>query len=66
MMAQLFVLFFLIRKFFNFLKRFLIISKGLDYDLGDSSKWEYMLPSNDKPILMIPKLSGEVNEEEVK
>lgn len=25
-----------------------------------------MLPSNDKPILMIPKLSGEGNEDEVR
>ena len=26
------------------------------FDLGDSSKWEYMLPSNDKPILKVPNL----------
>lgn len=24
---------------------------GLQFDLGDAGKWEYMLPSNDKPIL---------------
>ncbi len=23
--------------------------------MGDSSKWEYMLPSNDKPLLLLPK-----------
>jgi hypothetical protein len=23
--------------------------------LGDNSKWEYMMPSNDKPLLLIPK-----------
>ena len=37
----------------------------LVYDLGDSTKWEYMLPSNEKPSLLIPKLTGEGNEDEV-
>lgn len=30
--------------------------KGLQFDLGDASKWEFMLPSNDKPILDIQDL----------
>lgn len=27
---------------------------GLIWDLGDSSKWEYMFPSNEKPELLLP------------
>ncbi|RNA42987.1 dynein regulatory complex subunit 7 isoform X1 [Brachionus plicatilis] len=39
---------------------------GLVFDLGDSSKWEYMLPSNDKPILLMPPTEGMEEEEESK
>lgn len=35
------------------------------FDLGDSTKWEYMLPSNDKPILKVPNLIDGNDEEEV-
>lgn len=28
--------------------------KGLKYDLGDCTLWEYMFPSNDKPLLQLP------------
>ncbi len=36
---------------------------GLQFDLGDASKWEYMLPSNDKPILDIPDMEVPDDEE---
>ncbi len=49
--------------FSNYL--YLIHLKGLVYDLGDSSKWEYMLPSNDKPMLVVPQLGAEANDDEV-
>jgi hypothetical protein len=29
---------------------------GLIFDLGDSTKWEFILPSNDKPLLKVPNL----------
>lgn len=35
---------------------------GLQFDLGDAAKWEYMLPSNEKPILEVQDL--EVPDEE--
>lgn len=28
--------------------------KGLQFDLGDSANWEFMLPSNEKPNLLLP------------
>ena len=28
--------------------------QGLSYDLGDCTKWEYMFPNTDKPLLQIP------------
>lgn len=28
--------------------------QNLKYDLGDCTLWEYMFPSNDKPLLQIP------------
>jgi hypothetical protein len=41
------------------------ILKGLIFDLGDSSRWEYMLPSNDKPILKVPDIIDTNDEDEV-
>lgn len=38
---------------------------GLTFDLGDCTRWEYMLPSNDKPILLVPNLLEASEEEEV-
>ena len=35
------------------------------FDLGDSAKWEFMLPSNEKPILKVPNLIDAADEEEV-
>jgi len=32
-------------------------TKNLSYDLGDVSKWEYMLLNTDKPVLALPTLS---------
>ncbi|ESO96481.1 hypothetical protein LOTGIDRAFT_115813, partial [Lottia gigantea] len=29
--------------------------QGLSYDLGDCTKWEYMFPCTDKPLLQIPE-----------
>lgn len=37
----------------------------MTFDLGDSTKWEYMLPSNDKPILKVPKIIEGIDDEEV-
>ncbi len=33
------------------------------FDLGDSARWEYMLPSNDKPSLLVPNLAANNDEE---
>ena len=37
--------------------------KGLQYDLGDSANWEFMLPSNEKPHLLLP--NQDIDDEEV-
>lgn len=29
-------------------------SQTMKYDLGDCAIWEYMFPSNDKPLLQLP------------
>ena len=26
----------------------------MSYDLGDCAKWEYMFPTNEKPVLLLP------------
>lgn len=31
--------------------------------MGDNSRWEYMLPSNDKPNLVMPNLDGTDDDE---
>lgn len=38
---------------------------GLGFDLGDASKWEFMLPSNEKPILEIQDLRLPDEDDEV-
>jgi hypothetical protein len=40
-------------------KRIFVFSKGLIYDLGDCTKWEYLLPSNEKPLLTVPNRMNE-------
>lgn len=30
--------------------------------MGDSSKWEYMLPSNEKPLLLLPNQTLDVDD----
>ena len=32
-----------------------LLWQQMQYDLGDSTIWEYMFPSNEKPILHIPE-----------
>lgn len=44
------------------IKHYLI--KGLQFDLGDASRWEFMLPSNDKPLLKVPNIVDKDQEEE--
>jgi hypothetical protein len=39
----------------------IFFNKGLIYDLGDCTKWEYLLPSNEKPLLSVP---NRINENE--
>ncbi|KAK3093928.1 hypothetical protein FSP39_021907 [Pinctada imbricata] len=34
--------------------------KGLSYDLGDCTVWEYMFPNNDKPLLRIPEAEDDI------
>ncbi len=36
--------------------------KGLIYDLGDCTKWEFVFPSNEKPLLSIPNRINENDE----
>ena len=44
--------------------------QGLSYDLGDCTKWEYMFPNTDKPLLQIPEAEDDImdglEDEEVK
>ena len=37
---------------------------GLLFDLGDSSRWEFMLPSNDKPLLKVPNIADKDQDDE--
>ena len=39
----------------------------MQYDLGDCTLWEFMFPSNDKPVLQLPdeERFDEFDEEEV-
>ena len=36
---------------------------GLQYDLGDCANWEYMLPSNEKPTLLLSNINDLEDEE---
>ena len=36
--------------------------QGLSYDLGDCTKWEYMFPNTDKPLLQIPEAEEDIME----
>ncbi|XP_011446060.2 dynein regulatory complex subunit 7-like isoform X1 [Crassostrea angulata] len=36
--------------------------KGLSFDLGDSTVWEFMFPNNDKPLLKIPDAEDDLND----
>jgi hypothetical protein len=43
------------RTYIQLLKKMsLYILQVISYDLGDCTKWEYMFPGLDKPILQIP------------
>ncbi|XP_045186908.2 dynein regulatory complex subunit 7-like isoform X2 [Mercenaria mercenaria] len=34
--------------------------KNLSYDLGDCTRWEYMFPNTDKPLLQIPEAEDDI------
>lgn len=34
--------------------------QNLSYDLGDCTRWEYMFPNTDKPLLQIPEAEDDI------
>ena len=36
----------------------MLLFQKLKYDLGDSTQWEYMFPSNETPQLLLPSEEG--------
>lgn len=34
--------------------------QNLSYDLGDCTRWEYMFPNTDKPLLQIPEAEEDI------
>lgn len=40
----------------------IFVFKGLSFDLGDSTVWEFMFPNNDKPLLKIPDAEDDLND----
>jgi hypothetical protein len=34
--------------------------QNLSYDLGDCTRWEYMFPNTDKPLLQIPETEDDI------
>lgn len=36
--------------------------KGLSYDLGDCTRWEYMFPITEKPLLKIPDVEDDIGD----
>lgn len=39
-----------------------LILQNLSYDLGDCTRWEYMFPNTDKPLLQIPEAEDDIME----
>lgn len=40
----------------------LFLNQNLTYDLGNAEKWEFMFPSTDKPLVVIPDVNKDLLE----
>lgn len=38
----------------------ILCPQNLVYDLGDCTRWEYMFPNTDKPLLQIPEAEDDI------